>query len=139
MSGSGEAQAQILVVDDEPTNLEILADTLYGHPWDVTAVNNGDAAMRMLVVNEPCFDLVILDRRMAAPDGMQILRFMRKTPHLQHTPVIMQTAAAEPTRVAEGIGANQIVDLSKGSRWICIRICEILEQDETVIIQYPCG
>ena len=123
MSGSGEAQAQILVVDDEPTNLEILADTLYGHPWDVTAVNNGDAAMRMLVVNEPCFDLVILDRRMAAPDGMQILRFMRKTPHLQHTPVIMQTAAAEPTRVAEGIEAgadHYLIKPFKGSALVTL-------------------
>lgn len=100
------ADAQILVVDDEPTNLELVADTLSAQRWAVTPVSSGDAAMRMLVANNPQFDLVILDRRMAAPDGMDILHFMKRTPLLLRTPVIMQTAVADSARVAEGIEAG---------------------------------
>lgn len=118
-----ESRAQILVVEDEPTNLELVADTLSAQRWAVTPVNNGEVAMRMLVANAPRFDLIILDRRMAAPDGMQILHFIRQAPHLQRTPVIMQTAAAEPSRVAEGIEAgadHYLIKPFKGSALVAL-------------------
>lgn len=117
------ARARILVVEDEPTNLELVADTLAAQRWAVTPVNNGEAAMRMLVANDPRFDLIILDRRMAAPDGMQLLHFIRQTPYLQRTPVIMQTAAAEPSRVAEGIEAgadHYLIKPFKGSALVAL-------------------
>ena len=109
----GAAQAQILVADDEPSNLELVSDTLAAHPWAVTAVSSGDAAMRALGARNPQFDLVILDRRMAAPDGMEILRFIRAAPQLSRMPVIMQTAAAEPALLAEGIEAGADYYLTK--------------------------
>lgn len=113
MTPGAEADAQILAVDDEPSHLELVVDTLSAQRWAVTPVSSGDAAMRMLVANSPPFDLVILDRRMAAPDGMDILHFMKRTPYLQRTPVILQTAVADTARAAEGIEAGAAHYLTK--------------------------
>ncbi len=108
-------RARILVVDDEPFSLEIASDVL-GESYEVTAAESGQQAMEMLQRSGPPFDLVVLDRRMPEPGGMEILRHIRETPSLSRTPVIMQTAAADPVQVAEGIEAGADYYLTKPYR-----------------------
>jgi len=108
-------RARILVVDDEPFSLEIASDVL-GESYEVIAAESGQQALDMLHRAEMPFDLVVLDRRMPDPGGMEILRHIRETPALSRMPVIMQTAAADPIQVAEGIEAGADYYLTKPYR-----------------------
>ena len=106
MPATTAPRARILVVDDEPFNLEIVTDALAAHAYEVIPQRDGEGAMRALEAEQSMFDLVILDRRIPAPDGLEILRHIRESPRLARTPVILQTAAADPAQVAEGIEAG---------------------------------
>lgn len=108
-------RARILVVDDEPFSLEIASDVL-GESYEVTAAESGEQALELLNDSGPPFDLVVLDRRMPEPGGMEVLRHIRENPRLSRTPVIMQTAAADPVQVAEGIEAGADYYLTKPYR-----------------------
>lgn len=77
----------LLVVDDNRANRELLARHLEreGHTWD-TAVD-GVQALDKLEAGR--FDLVLLDLKMPRMDGIEVLRWMKRDPVLQHVPVII--------------------------------------------------
>ncbi|MBU3736905.1 MAG: response regulator, partial [Methylobacterium sp.] len=60
---------QILVVDDEPLNLEIIAEYLDGGPYTLETAAHGAEALRKLEQRAAAYDLVILDRMMPVMDG----------------------------------------------------------------------
>lgn len=108
-------RARILAVDEQPFSLEIVSDVL-GEAYEVVTVQDGQSALRQLDDADPGFDLVILDRSMSEPGGMEILRHIRATPTLARIPVIIQTAAADPVQVAEGVEAGADFYLTKPFR-----------------------
>ncbi|MCB1961508.1 MAG: response regulator [Rhodocyclaceae bacterium] len=113
MPAASARRPRILVVDDEPMNLEIVADALAASAYEVVSLGDGDSALRALKASDAHFDLAILDRRMSAPDGMAILRHIRASQRLAGMPVILQTAAADPAQVAEGLAAGADYYLTK--------------------------
>ncbi|MCC6074873.1 response regulator [Pseudomonas sp. GCM10022188] len=86
---------RVLVVDDNATAREILSGMARSFGIEVDAVDNGSAALRMLVEAEQKalpYDLVLMDWRMPEMDGVETVRRMHST-QLAHTPsVIMVTA-----------------------------------------------
>lgn len=95
----------ILVVDDEASIAETLAELL---SWDghvVTTASNGEDALAKMAMHRP--DLVILDFMMPIKDGVQTLAEMRQTPSLADIPVIMVTAA--PRAVPKDAGYDVIL------------------------------
>lgn len=104
---------RILVVDDEPLNLEIIAEYLDGPEFDLLPYPNADLAWEYLRGVDVVPDLAILDRMMPGMDGMELLRRMKAAARLRHIPVIMQTAAAAATQVREGIEAGAYYYLTK--------------------------
>lgn len=68
---SGDIVARILLVDDEPSILNVLSTLLKAEGYDVTPVLGGDKAQDVLR-NED-FDLLISDIRMSPVNGMQLL------------------------------------------------------------------
>ena len=56
------SMAKILVVDDEPFNLDIVAEYLDEMDFDLVMVESGEAAWDELSRPDSCFDLVLLDR-----------------------------------------------------------------------------
>mgnify|MGYP005991060263 FL=1 len=85
--------ARILIVDDEPFNLDLLEQELelLGHT-SVRAAN-GRAALDRL--SEEPFDLVLLDVMMPALDGYAVLERMKAHEAWRHTPVVMISALME--------------------------------------------
>ena len=104
--------ARVLVVDDEPMNLEIIGEYLSDTLYNFEAVESGEAAWAALS-SDNGFDLVLLDRMMPGVDGMEILRRMKAEQRLRDLPVIMQTAAATPNQVREGLQAGAHYYLTK--------------------------
>lgn len=104
---------RILAVDDEPLNLAIIEEYLSEESCAIDTALNGEMAWSRLVAAAPAYDLVILDRLMPRLDGMALLQRMKGDERFADTPVIMQTAAAAPEQVREGIAAGAYYYLTK--------------------------
>lgn len=107
------SMAKILVVDDEPFNLDIVGEFLDGMNFDLVMVESGEAAWEALAAPDSSFDLVLLDRMMPGMDGIQVLKRMKADGRLHSIPVIMQTAATSPEQIREGLAAGAFYYLTK--------------------------
>lgn len=85
-----ETVARILVVDDDPVVLRMLAYVLVDDGHDTRRASNGMAALELLE-REP-FDLVVSDVRMPELDGLGLLARIRGDDRLAELPVILLTA-----------------------------------------------
>jgi two-component system, cell cycle response regulator len=82
-----EAQASVLVVDDDPVNRLLLAKSIHQEGHRVTTARNGREALTRLQA-EP-FDIVLLDVLMPELDGLETLEEIKRHPQLRHVGVIM--------------------------------------------------
>lgn len=106
-------RSTILAVDDDPVNLHIIGEVFKREPVTITYAESGEHALRMLADPSNSFDVVLLDRMMTGLDGIEVLRRMKADSRLSHTPVVMQTAAAAPDQVCEGLTAGAHYYLTK--------------------------
>ncbi len=97
-------QARILIVDDEPFNLDVLEQELelLGHA-SVRAANGEEALERLKV---DLFDLVLLDVMMPQLDGYGVLECMRSQEAWRHIPVIMISALTDLRSVVRCIACG---------------------------------
>ncbi len=80
----------VLVVDDEPANLQMVEYTL-SDEYDVVPVKSGQMALKYLENNIP--DLILLDILMPQMDGFEVYHRIREKEALKDIPVIFLTAA----------------------------------------------
>ena len=73
-TGAPTQRARVLVVDDEPTILELI-EVLLEDLYDVTCVNGGFAAIETLE-SDPAFDSILCDMTMPEVDGVALHRFL---------------------------------------------------------------
>ena len=107
-------RTRILAVDDEPLNLAIIEEYLCEEAsYTLDTAENGEIAWSALEAACPPYDLVILDRMMPVLDGMALLRRMKADQRFAAVPVILQTAAAAPEQVREGLDAGAYYYLTK--------------------------
>ena len=82
---------RVLIVDDSPVALAILAAVFKGEHYDVDTASDGldgfDKARRLAP------DLVITDGLMPGADGFELVRLMKQDPATQSIPVLMLTSA----------------------------------------------
>jgi DNA-binding response OmpR family regulator len=105
---------RILAVDDEPLNLAIIEEYLSEETdYVLDTAHDGECAWTALEGASKPYDLVILDRMMPVLDGMALLSRMKDDSRFAETPVIMQTAAAAPEQVREGMAAGAYYYLTK--------------------------
>jgi two-component system sensor histidine kinase/response regulator len=94
----------VLVVDDDPTALEMLRATLTGWALRVVTVDSGTAALAAVAeaaAGEEPFDLVLLDWQMADRDGIDIARTIRSDRSLKKPPIIVMITAYGRNEIAE--------------------------------------
>jgi CheY-like chemotaxis protein len=104
--------AKLLVVDDEPINLEIIGHCLEDE-HQLAFAEDGLEAWAMLEASPQAYDGVILDRMMPRMDGMEVLRRLKADKRFRDVPVIMQSAADSSEQVAEGLAAGAWYYLAK--------------------------
>lgn len=105
--------AHILIVDDEPHNLEIIIEYLEEGNYKLSTAENGAAAWQMLESEPQSFDVILLDRMMPEMGGMEVLAKIKEHPVLTHCPVILQTARASKEDIKEGMQAGAYYYLTK--------------------------
>ena len=87
---TGKRLPTVLIVDDTPANIQILAQALR-HDYTIQIAANGPAALALLQeANKP--DLILLDVVMPEMDGYEVCRRIKQDPATWHIPVIFVTA-----------------------------------------------
>ncbi|MDO4537977.1 MAG: response regulator [Coriobacteriales bacterium] len=83
---------RVLVVDDEPMNLQVARNVLRRYEMDVTTIGSGLEALDMCA--NTGFDLIFMDHMMPEMDGLETMRQIRMTDDGEnlHTPIVMLTA-----------------------------------------------
>jgi len=99
----------ILVVDDEPINIEVLKAQLGRHNYQVVTASNGPDALDKIAEQRP--HLVILDLMMPKMSGFRVCQILRHEMRLRNLPVILLTAKSNIYDKVYGlnIGANDYV------------------------------
>jgi len=119
------ALAHILAVDDDPSIRQTIADYLGRYEFRVTAVTDG-GAMQAVLAHE-VVDLVVLDLRLLAEDGMALARRLREESAI---PIVMLTGRrAEADRVMGlELGADDYLTKPFSPRELLARIRAVLRR-----------
>lgn len=107
------SKLKLLIVDDEPFNLDILQAFLEEIDAEIDATTDPEKAWEMARTAFPSYNAIILDYMMPVLDGISLLKRIKADPGLAHIPVIMQTASSEPETVNAGLQAGAYYYLIK--------------------------
>ncbi|MFV2059370.1 MAG: response regulator [Gammaproteobacteria bacterium] len=103
----------ILIIDDEPFNIDILKVHLTDEGYTILTAENGQLGLNILNNNKKTIDVILLDRKMPIMNGMEFLEIIKKDSSINNIPIIMQTAATSDSEVIEGINAGAYYYLTK--------------------------
>ncbi|MCP4213895.1 MAG: response regulator [bacterium] len=117
----------ILIVDDIPKNLQVLAGTLKGEYCQIAAATNGRRAMEMMEKIVP--DLILLDVMMPEMDGFEVCKRLKEMPGRDVIPIIFLTARTETEDIVKGfrLGAADYITKPFNSEELLARVRMQLE------------
>ncbi len=95
------AKPKILIVDDEPFNVDYLEQELEEEEYDTISAMDGQEALRKIEQEAP--DLVLLDIMMPVMDGFEVLSRLKNNPDRRDIPVIVISASNDLNSVVRGI------------------------------------
>lgn len=102
---------RVLVVDDEPANVEVMAETL-GDGYGVAGAGSGADALQM-AQSVPLPDLILLDVMMPDMDGHEVCRQLKSSPVTRNVPVIFVTAKDDEEDEALGFSLGAVDYITK--------------------------
>lgn len=91
--------ARVLVVDDEPANLQLFRLLLEHWGYDVLAAESGNAALEIARRERP--DAIISDIHMPDGDGFELIENVRRDPSLRETPLLIVSATGPRSQSME--------------------------------------
>ena len=94
----------ILIVDDNPANVDILQARLAANDYEIITASDGEAGLAMARERLP--DLILLDIMMPKMDGIEVCRHLRADSSLSFMPIIMVTAKTDSKDVVAGLEAG---------------------------------
>jgi phosphoserine phosphatase RsbU/P len=109
--GVALSASTILVVDDSPTNLQVLVRTLEGTGHRILAAKDGPTALEIARKIQP--DLMLLDVMMPGMDGFEVCRVMKAQPDTRNTVVIFLSARGEVADKVSGLELGAIDYITK--------------------------
>ena len=118
----------VLVVEDEPSQLEVLRYNLEAEKMRVIATTSGDEGLLLIEENLP--DLVILDWMLPDTSGIEVCRRIRRRQQLRDIPIIMLTARSEETDMVRGLetGADDYVVKPYSVKELLARVRRLLRR-----------
>ncbi len=101
-----EFQATILVIDDDPTTVDLVSEMLSVNNFKVMTAYDGQEGLRQLYEHQP--DLIVLDINMPMMDGWVVCQRVRE---VSNVPIIMLTAQSAPEEIIKGLemGADDYI------------------------------
>jgi two-component system sensor histidine kinase/response regulator len=104
-------EATILLVDDEPKNIQLLGNLLQQQGYAVEFATSGEEAIQW--VNTRTFDLILLDVMMPEMDGYEVGQRLKSHPATREIPVIFLTAKTDTESVVRGFNLGAVDYVTK--------------------------
>src|SRR5574341_1638755 len=95
---------KILIVDDEPFNLDLLEQELCEQDYEIERANDGVEALEKVPTFEP--DVILLDYMMPKMNGLEVVRRLKQEEKYRGIPVILLTAKASQEDKIKGLDAG---------------------------------
>ncbi len=90
----------LLIVDDEPRNIQLLGNLLNKHNYDIEFATSGEEALTWTATSQ--FDLILLDVMMPGMNGFDVCKKLKESPDTKEIPVIFLTAKTETDDIVKG-------------------------------------
>ncbi len=128
--------SNILVVDDEPSIVELIDFNLQKTGYHVLKAENGHEALQLVRTNKP--DLIILDLMIPGIDGIEVCRKLKGQQETAAIPIIMLTAKNEEVDKIVGLelGADDYMTKPFSPRELMARVKAVLRRSHKDSIQH---
>src|SRR5690242_107507 len=119
--------SQVLVVDDSPTIRAVLSKMLVQDGYIVLKAPDGESAINTARTELP--DLIFLDIVLPGMSGFEVLRTLRRDPHLKSTPIVMISGNLQATEqfYVQRFGADDFMKKPFGRAEVFERIRMLVE------------
>ncbi|MFK8184376.1 MAG: response regulator [Phormidesmis sp.] len=104
-------QHSILIVDDNPTNLEVLSEALSEAGFEVAVAIDGESALEQVSYYPP--SLILLDIMMPGMDGFETCQRLKENPQTFEIPVIFMTALSDTKDKVKGLSLGAVDYITK--------------------------
>lgn len=104
-------ETRILIVDDHPTNLQLLRDTLETEGYTIAIASDGEMALKLVQRNLP--ELIILDIVMPGLDGYEVCRRLKQQPATREIPVIFLTVREDADSLVQAFQVGGVDYITK--------------------------
>ncbi|MHC5935871.1 hybrid sensor histidine kinase/response regulator [Nostoc sp.] len=101
----------ILIVDDNPHNLEVLSEALIDTGWEILIAVNGEGAIAQ--AEYACPDIILLDVMMPGIDGFTACQRLKLNPLTCDIPIIFMTALSETVDKVKGLSLGAVDYITK--------------------------
>jgi DNA-binding response OmpR family regulator len=105
------ALKKILIVEDEPSAADVFEEMMRFSGYQVVKIHSSTSAMSVIRAELP--DAILLDVMMPDISGLEVLRYIRREPGLQHIPVVIVSARTLPSDIKAGMEAGASAYLTK--------------------------
>ncbi len=102
---------KILLVDDNPTNLQVLFQTLEGEGYNLLVAKNGEIALS--IARKALPNLILLDIMMPGIDGYEVCRQLKADPLTREIPVIFLSALGDTKDKVQGLDLGAVDYVTK--------------------------
>ncbi len=118
--------ANILIIDDSPTDVRVFTTLLERAGHQVTAVGTAEDGIEQVRAQQP--DLVIMDVIMPGMNGFQATRTLTRDPQTQNVPIVMITTKSMETDRVWGLrqGARAFITKPVNEKELLVCINELL-------------
>ncbi len=114
MSTQTNKSGRILIVDDNPRNIEVVANLLSGHHYEIEFASSGEEALQW--VENTSFDLILMDIMMPGINGYEACRMIKEKNSCKDIPVIFLTAKTDTGSLAKAFEVGGVDYVSKPFR-----------------------
>ncbi len=101
----------VLIVDDNPNNLKIIALILRALKYKIIIATNGEQAIELLNQSRP--DLILLDIMMPKLDGSETCKIIKSKKENENLPIIFITALNDPDSIVKGFAVGGVDYITK--------------------------
>ncbi|MBE9040867.1 response regulator [Oscillatoriales cyanobacterium LEGE 11467] len=104
-------KTQVLIVDDTPTNIQVLSDFLIESGFEVLVAKNGESALRKLEKAAP--DIILLDIMMPGINGFETCIRLKDWDKTKDIPIIFMTALSDVVDKVKGLSLGAVDYITK--------------------------
>jgi signal transduction histidine kinase len=111
MNAESPENIRILIVDDTPTNLQVLSESIRMAGWTTLVATDGETAIAQAEYAQP--DLILLDVMMPGIDGFETCRRLKSSQMTEDIPVVFMTALSDTLDKVKGLEIGAVDYITK--------------------------